>query len=286
MRRWKSASRSSSNSIAGKRHRPRHLLIGRPHPGVQHKLLQRLQGNDLKPGNHRFAQALGLDDQWRQRRHRHHIEHPLRRRNCLGGKCQLASLDTTGHANRRDIHQHRRAQVAQRRLPAITATVGQLPPGLLIAGDDDALGKARITQGTGHRLGHAAAAAQGEGGRRVDLVLLEQSAHGQVIGVVGLEVTVGVDDGIDRLDRRRRRVDFIDQGHAGFLVRHRYTAATNAQGTNAADRRRQVLGGHGLVVIIQPQLLIQMVMKTHTKSARTPGQRDAQHGVFAWNNSH
>ncbi|MNJ59155.1 hypothetical protein D3C77_548220 [compost metagenome] len=112
-------------------------------------------------------------------------------------------------------------------------------------------------------------------------MLRQQLAHGQVIGVVGLQVTIGIDQGIDRLDGRRRWVDLVDQGHAGLLVRHRYPATADTQGTDTLHRRRQVIGAHGLVVEVQAQLLVQVVVKPHAEGAGAAGQGDAQHGISA-----
>jgi hypothetical protein len=69
-------------------------------------------------------------------------------------------------------------------------------------------------------------------------------AHGQV-GVVGLQVAIGVDKGIDRLDGRRRGINFIDQRHAASL----YGIDTRSReypGADAGHRRRQVMGGMAL----------------------------------------
>ncbi|MNE36455.1 hypothetical protein D3C80_1302650 [compost metagenome] len=161
-----------------------------------------------------------------------------------------------------------------------------MPTRLFITGNDDALLEPGIAQGAGHRLGHTATAAQGKGRIRIQAMLLEQLTHSQIIGVVGLEPTAVIDDGVDRLDGRRRRVDLVDQRHAGFLVRHRHTATANTQGANTAHGCGQVLGGHGLVVKIQAQLLVQMVVKAHPKGARTTRQGDAQDGVFTGNMGH
>ncbi|MNJ61859.1 hypothetical protein D3C77_576700 [compost metagenome] len=84
-------------------------------------------------------------------------------------------------------------------------------------------------------------------------MLLQQLTHSQIISVVGLEPTAVIDDGVDRLNGRRRRVDLVNQRHAGFLVRHRHTATADAQGANTAHGCGQILGGHGLVVIVQPK---------------------------------
>ncbi len=112
-------------------------------------------------------------------------------------------------------------------------------------------------------------------------MLHQQLAHGQVIGVVSLQVPIAIDKGIDRLDGRRRGIDFVDQGHAGLLVRHRHPAAANTQGADPCHGRRQVIGAHGLVVEVQAQLLVQVVVKAHAEGARATGQRDAKHGVPA-----
>ncbi|MNZ76602.1 hypothetical protein D3C78_951150 [compost metagenome] len=83
-------------------------------------------------------------------------------------------------------------------------------------------------------------------------------------------MTVGVDDGVDRLNGGGRGVEFIHQGNAGFLERHRHATTTNAQGANAGDGARQVLAGKGLVVEVQAQLFIQMIMKTQAKVPGAP----------------
>ena len=62
-----------------------------------------------------------------------------------------------------------------------------------------------------------------------------------------------------------RGVEFIHQGNAGFLERHRHATATNPQGANAGNGTRQVLAGKGLVVKVQAQLFIQMIVKTQAK---------------------
>jgi hypothetical protein len=74
-------------------------------------------------------------------------------------------------------------------------------------------------------------------------------------------------------------IDFVDQRHAGLLVRHRHTAAANAQGADTGHRRRQVIGAHGLVVV-QAQLLVQVVVKAHAEGAGAPA-REMQHGIPA-----
>ncbi|MNV76218.1 hypothetical protein D3C71_1695560 [compost metagenome] len=112
-------------------------------------------------------------------------------------------------------------------------------------------------------------------------MLSQQLAHSQVIGVVRLQVAITIDKGIDRVDGRRRRIDFVDQGHAGFLVRHRHPAAANTQGADPCHRRRQVIGAHGLVVEVQAQLLVQVVVEPYPEGAGAAGQGDAQHGVSA-----
>jgi hypothetical protein len=138
--------------------------------------------------------------------------------------------------------------------------------------NDDAFGKPGITQGTGHGLGHAATAAQGKGRARIDL-MRQQLAHGQV-GVVGLQVAIGVDQGIDRLDGRRRRVDFIDQRHAASLYGID-TPQPRIPRRGCRHRRRQVIGAHGLVVEVQAQLLVQVVVKAHAEGAGAAGQGNA-----------
>ncbi|MNE52113.1 hypothetical protein D3C80_1467710 [compost metagenome] len=112
-------------------------------------------------------------------------------------------------------------------------------------------------------------------------MLRQQLAHRQVIGVVGFQVAIGIDQGIDRLDGRCRRVDFVDQCHAGLLVRHRHAATADTQRADPRHRRRQVIGAHGLVVEVQAQLLVQVVVKTNAEGAGAAGQGDAQHGIPA-----
>ncbi|MCY1410119.1 hypothetical protein D9M71_254840 [compost metagenome] len=85
---------------------------------------------------------------------------------------------------------------------------------------------------------------------------VDQLANSQIIGVIGLQVAVVIDDGVDRLDSGRRRVQLVDQGDAGFLVGHRHPAAPNSQGTYAGNGGRQVIGGHGFVVVIEAQLFV------------------------------
>ncbi|MCY1417106.1 hypothetical protein D9M71_326260 [compost metagenome] len=136
-----------------------------------------------------------------------------------------------------------------------------------------------IAQGAGHRLGHATATKQGKRDVLGHLVGLQQLGNGDVVGVEGLEMAVGIDDGIDRLDGCGRRVQFVDQGNAGFLERHRYAATANTQGADAADGPRQILAGKRLVVEIQPQLLIQMIVKSQAKVPGPSGEGHAQLGV-------
>ncbi|MCY1180458.1 hypothetical protein D9M73_209030 [compost metagenome] len=69
-------------------------------------------------------------------------------------------------------------------------------------------------------------------------MFFQQLGNGDVVGVVGLEMPVGVDDGVDRLNGGGRCVEFIHQGNAGFLERHRHATTTNAQGANARDGAR------------------------------------------------
>ena len=184
------------------------------------------------------------------------------------------------HAYRGDIDQHLRALVTQLGLPAITQRIRQGASGPLVTGDNQTVLVATIAQGAGHRFGHAAAAAQGEGRILRHRVAFQQLRDGDVIGVVGLEVAASVDDGVDRLDRRRRRIQLIDQRNAGFLERHRHAAAANAQCPDAADRAGQVLAAERFVIEIQAQLFIQMVVKTQTEIPRPPRQGHAQLGVF------
>lgn len=100
----------------------------------------------------------------------------------------------------------------------------------------------------------------------------QQLGNRHVIGVIGLEMTIGIDDGVDRLNGGGGRVQLIDQRNAGFLERHRHATAANAQGTNTADSARQVVTAEGFVVEIQPQLFIQMVVKSQAKVAGASGE--------------
>ncbi|MNY07763.1 hypothetical protein D3C86_1405800 [compost metagenome] len=177
----------------------------------------------------------------------------------------MIGLRSSRHADRGDVDQHLRATTPQLCLPLIPQRLRQRLPGALVAGYDQAVFIAAIAQGARHGLGHAAAAAQGKGRVLGHLVFFQQLGHGDVIGVVGLEMSVGVDDGVDRLNGGGRRVELIHQGNAGFLERHRHATTTNPQGANTGNGTRQVLAGKGLVVKVQAQLFIQMIVKTQTK---------------------
>ncbi len=108
----------------------------------------------------------------------------------------------------------------------------------------------------------------------------EQLRHGDVVGVVGLEMAVGVDDGIDRGNGPGRGVQLIHQGDAVFLERHGHPATADAQRPDPGDGAGQVLAAEGLVVEIETQLLIQVVVKTQAEIPRAPGQGHAQLSVF------
>ncbi|MNN69417.1 hypothetical protein D3C81_1852050 [compost metagenome] len=123
-------------------------------------------------------------------------------------------------------------------MPAITEGVRQGAPRAFVAGHDQAVAIAAITQGAGDSLGHPTAATQGERRFLRHGMGLEQLLDGHVVGVVGLEVSVGVDDGVDRRNGRRRSIQLIDQGNAGLLERHRDAATANTEGTNPAHGTR------------------------------------------------
>ena len=155
-----------------------------------------------------------------------------------------------------------------------------------VAGDDKALLETGVAQRAGDRFGHSAAALQRENEIGRKPMLDQQSGDRQVVGVVRFEVSGGVDDGIDRVDRPGRSVELIDQRDAVFLERHRDRAATNSQRPNAADRRRQVGGRKRLVDVIEVERVVEVVMKTRAEIARPRRQRDAQRGVLVDRSAH
>ena len=79
----------------------------------------------------------------------------------------------------------------------------------------------------------------------------EQFGDRQIVGVVRLEPSRGIDDGIDRVDGAGRSVELIDQGNAGFLERHRDRATANSERANAA-------GAAFVAVNTDPGLLLEI----------------------------
>jgi hypothetical protein len=112
-----------------------------------------------------------------------------------------------------------------------------------------------------------------------DLMGGENLCDGEVVGVVGAEVSVGVDDGVDGLDGRCGGVQLVDERDDVFLVGHRHGAAADAEGPDSGDGAGDVGGGEGLVQIVQIQFVVEEVVESGTDIARPGGQRNAERGL-------
>ncbi len=71
---------------------------------------------------------------------------------------------------------------------------------------------------------------------------LHELRNRDVIRVERLQMPVGVDDGIDRLDDGGGSIKFVDQFNAGFLERHRNRTATYPQRPNARHGSGKIIG--------------------------------------------
>ena len=111
-------------------------------------------------------------------------------------------------------------------------------------------------------------------------VLVDQPLHGEVVGVGRGQHAVVVDDGVDRVDRPRRRLDLVDEGDDVLLERHRHRAAADAERAHAADGGGDVGGGERLVDEVEAELVVEVVVEPGADVARPRGQRDAQPGVL------
>ena len=96
-----------------------------------------------------------------------------------------------------------------------------------------AVGEARVGQGGDRGLRHTAGAEDGEVVRRRDPVGRKEIADGEVVGVVGDEVAVVVDDGVDRLDRCRGLGHLVDQRYDVLIPRHRDRTSPDFEGAHA-----------------------------------------------------
>ena len=110
--------------------------------------------------------------------------------------------------------------------------------------------------------------------------VLQQLLDRRVVGVVGGEVAVVVDDRVDRIDGFRGRVHHIHEGDDVFLVRHGHGAAADAEAADAGDRLGEVSGGEGLVDPVQAELIVQVVVEAGPVVAGPGRERDAQGHVF------
>jgi hypothetical protein len=78
--------------------------------------------------------------------------------------------------------------------------------------------EARVTERRDHGLGHASAAEHGEGVIHRDLVVGQELGDGEVVGVVGAQLSVGVHDGVHRPDLLGRGVHSVHELDACLLV--------------------------------------------------------------------
>ncbi len=154
---------------------------------------------------------------------------------------------------------------------------GQLPARRLVASDDRARREAGVDERGGHGLGHPAAAVEEERGA---VQAVDEPAYGDVVGVRGGEPAVVVDDRVDRADGRRGVLDDVDERDHRLLERHRHRAAADAEGADAADRRRDVGRRERLVDVVEAEHVVEVVVEAGADVARARGQRDAQPGVL------
>ena len=207
--------------------------------------------------------------------HRHHVKDHLSLGDSLFGVGQLLALLTARHANRGHVHQNRCAQVAYLRRPRVLVTLSQRPAGLLVTRDNHALRKTGIEEGTSHRSGHAARTAQQERQRRIHIVRAQQRGHRDHISVVRLQEAVGVYNRVHRTNHRSRVIHIVHQRDNSLLERHRHRTAANTQRTHTGDSALNIGGGHRLVQVIQPVLLVQVVVELDAVIRRAARQRNA-----------
>lgn len=110
----------------------------------------------------------------------------------------------------------------------------------------------------------------------IQLVAVDQALHRDIVGVESGQSAVVVNDGIDGINYPGRRIDGVKEGHAALFKRHRDRATANPQRPYPSHCGGDILRGKGFIDKIQPQLLIQIVVKTGTEVAWPAGQRHAE----------
>lgn len=139
-----------------------------------------------------------------------------------------------------------------------------------IAGGDNHIAKAGVAKGGDNRFPHAAAALNHHAGMGIQLVAVDQALHRDIVGVESGQSAVVVNDGIDGINYPGRRIDGVKEGHAALFKRHRDRATANPQRPYPSHRGGDILRGKGFIDKIQPQFLIQIVVKTGTEVAWPP----------------
>lgn len=111
---------------------------------------------------------------------------------------------------------------------------------------------------------------------RVDIAVNEQRTGRGVVGVIGDEVAIGVDNGVCRLEASRRAIHLIDQSQHIALKRHGDTRTADRKRADRGDRPGDLHGGERLIDKVQPKVGVEVVVELCPVIGGPRRQRDTQ----------
>ena len=255
------------------------LILRRRDAGVEDELFGCLQGDDLGAADGLLPDAVGQGDEWSGGRKRDHVKNCFCAFDHSGIEGKARGAGAAGHADGRGVDDQSRPKISEVGAELEAVLFGQRSPSSGAARNDVAGAEPVISQRCDDGLGHAAAAQDGEVAVGGNLMGGQNPCDCEVVGVVRVEVAVGVDDGVDGLDSRCGGVQLVDKWDDLFLVGHRHCAPPDAEGADPRDGAGDIGGREGLVEIIQSQLVVEEVVKSGADIARPGGQRNAHCGV-------
>jgi hypothetical protein len=113
-------------------------------------------------------------------------------------------------------------------LPLKTILLRQRQTIIAMTGGDNHVMKASIAKGSDDRFAHPAAALDHHPGGGIELIAVNQAFYRDVVSIQPGQLTVIVDDGVDRLNHFCRRIDSVKKWHTALFKRHGYGAAADA----------------------------------------------------------